>query len=261
MINNQDQLQALHPPKKRGRRLLLWLGRIVAGLVILSLIGAVFESVSEASDRRAYPPPGQMVDVGGYRLHIYCTGTGSPTVVIEAGLGDWSTAWGFVQTEVAKTTRVCTYDRAGSGWSESGPLPRDASQFVNELHTLLQKANLPGPFILVGHSLGGLPVRVFTDDYPSEVRGICISNGFIEWLRSCFNTCSTCSRNIHTDADTLVSRSSWRLDSLQQPDGLSRLYRLRRPVCSYHLKGNWPPCECPESSLSSNSRSTISSKN
>jgi pimeloyl-ACP methyl ester carboxylesterase len=171
-MNNQDPLQELHPPKKRGRRLLVWLGRIVAGLVILALIGAIFEGVSEASDRRAYPPPGQMVDVGGYRLHIYCTGAGSPTVVIEAGLGDWSTAWGFVQTEVAKTTRVCTYDRAGSGWSESGSLPRDASQFVIELHTLLQNANLPGPFLLVGHSLGGLPVRVFTGEHPSEVAGV-----------------------------------------------------------------------------------------
>jgi hypothetical protein len=156
-MNNQDQLQELQPPKKRGRRLLVWLSRIVAGLVILSLFGAVFESVSEVSDKRAYPPPGQMVDLGGYRLHIDCKGTGSPTVVIEAGLGDWSTAWGIVQTEVAKTTRVCTYDRAGSGWSESGPLPRDANQFANELQTLLQKANLPGPFLLVGHSLGGLP--------------------------------------------------------------------------------------------------------
>jgi pimeloyl-ACP methyl ester carboxylesterase len=171
-MNNQDELQALHPPKNHGRRFLLWLGRVVAGLVILSLIGAVFESVSEASNTRAYPPPGQMVDVGGYRLHICCTGMGSPTVVIDAGLGDWSTAWGFVQTEVAKTTQVCTYDRAGSGWSESGQLPRDASQFVNELHTLLQKANLPGPFLLVGHSLGGLPVRVFTGDHPSEVAGV-----------------------------------------------------------------------------------------
>jgi len=171
-MNNQNPLGELHPPKKRGRRLLVWLGRIVAGLVILALIGAVFESVSEASDRRAYPPPGQLVDVGGYRLHIYCTGTGSPTVVIEAGLGDWSTAWGFVQTEVAKTTRVCNYDRAGTGWSEPGPLPRDASQFVIELHTLLQKANLPGPFLLVGHSLGGLPVRVFTGENPAEVAGV-----------------------------------------------------------------------------------------
>jgi pimeloyl-ACP methyl ester carboxylesterase len=160
------------PPSKRGRMVLLWLGGIIAGLVILALIGAVFESVAEASDRRAYPPPGQLVDLGSYRLHIYCTGAGSPTVVIEAGLGDWSTAWSSVQAEVSKTTRVCTYDRAGSGWSEPGAPPRDARQFVNELHNLLQKAGIPEPYVLVGHSLGGLPVRMFTGDYPSEVAGV-----------------------------------------------------------------------------------------
>jgi pimeloyl-ACP methyl ester carboxylesterase len=113
-----------------------------------------------------------MVDVGGHRLHINCTGTGSPTVVIDAGLGDWSTSWGFVQPEVAKVTRVCTYDRAGMGWSEPGPLPRVASQFAKELHALLHNAKIPGPYILVGHSLGGLPVRMFTHDYPSEVAGV-----------------------------------------------------------------------------------------
>lgn len=144
----------------------------MAGLVILSLVGPVYESRSEASDIRAYPPPGQLVDVGGYRLHIYCIGAGSPTVVIDAGWGDWSTIWGAVQTQAAQTTRVCTYDRAGTGWSESGPLPRDAGQFVAELHTLLQKAALPGPYLLVGHSLGGLPARVFAGTYPSEVAGV-----------------------------------------------------------------------------------------
>ena len=128
--------------------------------------------MAEAADAKAYPPPGQLVDVGGYRLHINCTGTGSPTVVIEAGLGDWSTSWGFVQPEVAKTTRVCTYDRAGMGWSEAGPLPRDAAQFAKELHTLLQNANIPGPYVMVGHSLGGLGVRVFVHDYASEVAGV-----------------------------------------------------------------------------------------
>jgi pimeloyl-ACP methyl ester carboxylesterase len=112
------------------------------------------------------------VDVGGYRLHINCTGTGSPTVVIVAGLGDWSTGWGFVQPEVAKTTRVCTYDRAGWAWSETGPLPRDAAQSAKELDTLLKNANVPGPYILVGHSLGGLTVRVFVHDYSSEVAGV-----------------------------------------------------------------------------------------
>jgi pimeloyl-ACP methyl ester carboxylesterase len=129
--------------------------------------------MAEAADAKAYPPPGQLVDVGGHQLHINCTGTGSPTVVIEAGLGDWSTTWGgYVQPEVAKTTRVCTYDRAGMGWSDPGPLPRDAAQFVKELHTLLQKANIPGPYIMVGHSLGGAAVRVFVHDYASEVAGV-----------------------------------------------------------------------------------------
>jgi pimeloyl-ACP methyl ester carboxylesterase len=92
--------------------------------------------------------------------------------VIDAGLGDWSISWRFVQMEVAKTTRICTYDRAGMGWSEAGPLPRDAAQFAKELHTLLQTANVPGPYVMVGHSLGGLGVRVFVHDYPSEVSGV-----------------------------------------------------------------------------------------
>ena len=113
-----------------------------------------------------------VVDVGGYRLHINCTGTGSPTVVIDVGLDDWSTMWALVQPEVAKTTRICTYDRAGSGWSDAGPLPRNAGQFAEELRTLLHQANIPGPYVLVGHSLGGLTVRVFTDMYPSEVAGV-----------------------------------------------------------------------------------------
>ena len=112
------------------------------------------------------------MDVGGYRLHINCTGTGSPTVVIDAGWGDWSTAWGFVQPEVAKTTRVCTYDRAGMGWSDAGPLPRDAAQYAKELHTLLKNANIPGPYVMVGHSLGGFAVRVFVHDYASEIVGV-----------------------------------------------------------------------------------------
>jgi pimeloyl-ACP methyl ester carboxylesterase len=132
----------------------------------------MYESMSEASDARVYPPPGKLVDVGGYRLHINCTGTDAPTVVIDAGLGDWSTMWAWVQPEVAKTTRVCTYDRAGNGWSDDGPLPRNAVQYAKELHTLLHEANIPVPYVLVGHSLGGFSVRVFTDMYPSEVAGV-----------------------------------------------------------------------------------------
>lgn len=159
--------------EKRGMNIILiWLGRFMVLILGLALAGAVYEFLAEAADAKAYPPPGQMVDVGGHRLHIHCTGTGSPTVVIDAGLGDWSTTWGGVQEEVAKTTRVCTYDRAGLGWSEPGPLPRNAAQFAEELHTLLQNANIQGPYVMVGHSLGGLDVRMFVHDYSSEVVGV-----------------------------------------------------------------------------------------
>ena len=151
---------------------MIWLGGVVAVLLVLLLVGWIYEPVAEAADAKAYPPPGQMVDVGGYSLHIYCTGSGSPTVVIESGWGDMSASWGWVQPEVAKTTRICTYDRAGMGWSESSPEPRTAREFAKELHTLLAKANEPGPYVLVGHSMGGYTVRVYAHDYPDEVSGV-----------------------------------------------------------------------------------------
>jgi pimeloyl-ACP methyl ester carboxylesterase len=159
-------------PKRRGKGCLLGLGAAILLAVGLVLAGTVYESVNEASDVRAYPPPGQLVDVGGYRLHINCTGAGSPTVVIDAGWGDWSLGWSRVQPGIAATTRVCTYDRAGMGYSEPGPLPRNAGQFAKELHTLLQRAGIPGPYVLAGHSMGGLTVRVFAHEYPAEVAGI-----------------------------------------------------------------------------------------
>jgi alpha-beta hydrolase superfamily lysophospholipase len=135
------------------RRFLIGSSKVLAVLLGLALLGAAYESVSEASDSRAYPPPGRMVDVGGYRLHINCVGTGSPTVVIESGLGDWSASWSnAVQPQAATTTRVCTYDRAGMGYSEPGPLPRTAARFADELHTLLQRADSPGPYDVAGHS-------------------------------------------------------------------------------------------------------------
>jgi pimeloyl-ACP methyl ester carboxylesterase len=171
-MNDQNHIVKVPPSKRRGKGCLIVLGACLALLLCLMLLGYIYETVAEAADAKAYPPPGQLVDVGGYRLHINCTGSGSPTVVIDAGLGDWSTGWGFVQPEVAKTTRVCTYDRAGWGWSEAGPLPRDAAQFAKELHTLLKNANIPGPYVMVGHSLGGLTVRLFVHDYPAEVAGV-----------------------------------------------------------------------------------------
>ena len=171
-MKSQNQNGQASPSKSKGRGCLIWLSRIMISIIGFSLLGYIFEPMAEAADTKAYPPPGQMVDVGGHRLHINCTGTGGPTVVIEAGLGDWSTGWDVVQEGVAKSTRVCTYDRAGWGWSEAGPLPRDAVQFAKELHTLLQNANIPGPYVVVGHSLGGLAVRVFAHEYASEVAGV-----------------------------------------------------------------------------------------
>jgi len=110
--------------------------------------------------------------VGGYRLHINCMGQGSPTVILESGLANPSSIWGWVQPEVAHTTRVCAYDRAGVGWSDPGPEPRDGQQIARELHTLLGKANVPGPYVLVGHSAGGLYVRVYAAQYPRDVVGM-----------------------------------------------------------------------------------------
>jgi len=171
-MNAQNQVGTARTSKRRGRGCLLWLGASLATLVGLALVGYIYEPIAEAADAKAYPPPGQMVDVGGYRLHINCTGEGSPTVVIESGWGEMSASWGWVQPEVARTTRVCTYDRAGMGWSESSPQPRTARQFAKELHTLLEKANVPGPYVLVGHSLGGYTMLVYAHDYPEEVSGL-----------------------------------------------------------------------------------------
>jgi pimeloyl-ACP methyl ester carboxylesterase len=172
-MNSQNQNGKASPSKSKSRGCLIWLGRIAVLVIGLLLVGYIYEPIAQAADAKAYPPPGELVDVGGHRLHINCTGTGSPTVIIEAGAGDWSTSWAaYVQPEVAKTTRVCTYDRAGMGWSEAGPLPRDAAQNAKELYTLLQNANIPGPYVMVGHSLGGLVVRVFVHDYASEIAGV-----------------------------------------------------------------------------------------
>jgi pimeloyl-ACP methyl ester carboxylesterase len=113
-----------------------------------------------------------MVGVGGYSLHINCVGRGSLTVVLDGGTGEMSADWGLVQREVSHTTRVCAYDRAGMGWSERGPEPRDAKQITGELHALLEGAGIEGPYVLVGHSFGGLYMQTYAARYPEEVAGM-----------------------------------------------------------------------------------------
>lgn len=151
-------------------------GMVVGGIVLLLalLVGLTWVLGSRAKARLAvaYPPPGQMVDVGGYRLHINCQGQGSPTVVIEAGSGDFSLSWGQIQREVARFTRVCTYDRAGLGWSERNPQSPTAQNRVEDLHTLLARSGIQPPYVLVGHSLGGLLARLYAHEHGDQVVGM-----------------------------------------------------------------------------------------
>src|ERR687893_2596105 len=167
-----------------SRRFMRWIGRVLLWLIValltLAVVGAIYQAIATERAERAYPPPGEMVDVGGYSLHINCVGQGSPTVVLDAGSGGFSAQWVRVQQEVTGTTRVCSYDRAGMGWSEMGPEPRDARQITSELHTLLGKAGIEVPYVLVGHSFGGMYVQTYAARYPDEVAGVALVDSSTE---------------------------------------------------------------------------------
>jgi pimeloyl-ACP methyl ester carboxylesterase len=155
-------------------------GVIIGGSVLLFavIVGAIWVFGGRAKQRLAaqYPPPGQMVDVGGYRMHIHCQGharrDGGPTVVMDAAIGEPSLSWGSVPEQVAAFAPVCTYDRAGLGWSEASPQPRLASNIVAELHTLLTQAAVKPPYVLVGHSMGGLYACLYAHEHRDEVAGL-----------------------------------------------------------------------------------------
>src|ERR671919_816810 len=159
------------------RRGFVWL---VAGLLALAVIGAIYQAIATEMDQRTYPAPGKMVDVGTHSLHINCLGEGSPTVILEAANLGMSAHWVRVQQQLAQTTRVCAYDRAGMGWSEMGPEPRDARQISSELHTLLSKAGIEGPYVLVGHSFGGMYMQTYAARYPDEVAGVALVDSSTE---------------------------------------------------------------------------------
>jgi pimeloyl-ACP methyl ester carboxylesterase len=141
-------------------------------IILLAAAGFLFENISETREQRFNPPPGRLVDVGGYKMHIDCTGQGSPVVVLDAGLGDSYVSWRKVQPEIAKLTTVCSYDRAGLGFSDASPHPRTSKIIAEELHTLLHNAGVAFPVILVGHSMGGYDVRLFASLYRNEVAGM-----------------------------------------------------------------------------------------
>jgi pimeloyl-ACP methyl ester carboxylesterase len=155
--------------RSRSRRRLLY---PVFAVVALVAVGGGFETVREAADANAYPMPGRLIDVGGHRLHLHCTGSGSPTVVLQPGAGDYSSGMVWIAPAVASQTRVCVYDRASRGWSEPAESPQDATQLAIELHTLLERGGVPGPYVMAGHSFGGLYVLTYADRYPDEVVGM-----------------------------------------------------------------------------------------
>ncbi len=162
------------------RKLFRIISILALALLVLVSGTAVAGAVAKSSLAKQNPPPGQLVDVGGYKLHINCVGQGSPTVILEAGMGDYSLTWTTIQPEIAQNTRVCAYDRAGYGWSEAGPNPRTAGNEVEELHRLLVNANIQGPYVLVGHSLGGMLVRMVAHNYPDEVMGMVLVDSMHE---------------------------------------------------------------------------------
>lgn len=138
----------------------------------LVILFVILSAVVSANQQPAIAPPGKLVDIGGYRLHLNCTGKSDPTVVLIPGAGDFSFDWSLVQPGLSEFTRVCSYDLAGFAWSDPGPVPRTMRQEAYELHTLLKAARLKGPYVLIGHSLGGLIARVYAEAYPSEVAGM-----------------------------------------------------------------------------------------
>jgi pimeloyl-ACP methyl ester carboxylesterase len=149
---------------------------LFCGIFALACAGAAYQFIGAHIDRSKNPPPGDLVDVGGFRMHIDCVGSasgaGAPTVILDSGMSDSWLSWHKVQPAVAEFARVCSYDRAGLGWSDPSPRPRTGKVFAQELHTLLQNAKVTPPYILVGHSMGGYDVRMFTSLFRSEVAGV-----------------------------------------------------------------------------------------
>jgi pimeloyl-ACP methyl ester carboxylesterase len=143
----------------------------VAGLLVLLLL-----VVTTHGQTTQYPAPGRLVQIDGRKLHIHCAGTGSPTVLLEAGGGAYAIDWALVQPRVAESTRVCSYDRAGLGWSDRGPSYEVVEQIVSDVHTGLQAAGEKGPYVLVGASIGGIYIRAYQRSYPNEVAGLVFTN-------------------------------------------------------------------------------------
>lgn len=165
-------------PHGKWRRITEW---VLLSLIILIFVTTAGSTIYNAAAlryyRAIYPPPGTIYNVNGHDMHLYCTGEGSPTIVLEAGGGNGFLKWAKIQTGLSKTTRVCSYDRAGMGWSTPGPDPRDADTIASELNALLEQAGIHGPIVLMGHSMGGIYIRAYAKHYPQDLAGLIFVDG------------------------------------------------------------------------------------
>jgi pimeloyl-ACP methyl ester carboxylesterase len=186
----------------------------VAGLATFTVLaGVTYQSVATALERRQFPYPGRLIDVGDHQLHIHCTGKGGPTVVLEAPAAGVSVGWAWVQNDLAMKTRVCSYDRAGLGWSEAADGEYRAARIPGELHTLLERAHERGPFVIVGHELGASFARMYASRYPDETSALVLIDDPSAWTDSSPN-----------DVPRLVRAWPWlaRIGLLRATHGLSR---------------------------------------
>jgi len=169
--------------------------RAAAVVILILLIGATYQGVTTALDRRRFPHPGRMVRATDHQLHIYCTGQGGPTVVLEAPAAAMSGAWGWLQPELERRSRVCSYDRSGLGWSEWGPAPYDPARVPEELEALLRNSRERAPYVIVGHGLGAAFARLFASRYPAETRAVVLID--------------TPKRGAASDARRLLAAAPW----------------------------------------------------
>ena len=187
-------------------------------ILALCAVGGAWQTVAAAGDNNPFLTSGQLVTVDGHQLRLQCTGTGSPTVILEGGAGATSADMGWVAPAVASQTRTCVYDRAGRGGSQPAATAQDGAQIATDLHTLLHKANVPGPYVLAGHSFGGLYVRIFAAHYPDEVAGLVL----LDSTASSQPAKSVVPAAGSTSSDTIGRVAT--LASLTVPVGIARLY-------------------------------------
>ena len=196
-----------------------WLLYPVVGAMGVAAVGGAYQTVGAASDASTVSMPGRLVDVGGHRLHLSCTGSGSPAVVVEAGGGAMAANLGWITPPAARETTICVYDRAGRGWSEDADAPQDAVAISSDLHTLLHRAGVPGPYVIAGHSFGGLYALTFAARHPGEVSGMVL----IDSTSPHYDVAGAAPTPAASGASDLVGRVAALTSSVARV-GLGRLY-------------------------------------